>query len=197
MRKTKGVAQLRKSTRTGTVSPHRASMIFKSQWGWIGIVETANGIVRIVFPQSSRASVLASLHAGEGNVGVEAVSPRLRAAKNQLTEYMAGTRKRFRLPLDLKEGTKFQRRVWTALQAVRYGELRSYQELASRVGGRHFARAVGGAVGSNPLPIVIPCHRIVAQDGSLGGFSCGLPAKRRLLAIEGSLSRLHRNGQRS
>jgi methylated-DNA-[protein]-cysteine S-methyltransferase len=120
----------------------------------------------------------------------------LRRAKKQLVEYLAGTRTIFDLPLDLSRGTAFQRRVWKTLQAIPYGELWSYRGLATQVGGVQYARAVGGAVGANPLPIVVPCHRIIAQDATIGGFSSGLPAKRRLLALEGSLSRLRTSRDR-
>src|SRR5215510_11905326 len=99
-------------------------------------------------------------------------------------------RRSFNLSLDLSRGTSFQQKVWQTLRDVSYGQLRSYQWVALRVGGSQYARAVGNAVGANPMPIVIPCHRIVARDVSLGGFSGGLPAKRKLLTLEGSLAEL-------
>jgi methylated-DNA-[protein]-cysteine S-methyltransferase len=173
------------------------AMIFKSRWGWMGVVETANGIAKIVLPKASKKMVAFDLRRGADGQREEASSLQLRAARKQLTEYLAGTRTSFTLPLDLSEGTGFQRRVWRVLQGLPYGQLRSYQEVAARVGGSQYARAVGNAVGANPLPIVIPCHRIVARDASLGGFSGGLPTKRRLLALEGSLSRLRRKGRDS
>jgi O-6-methylguanine DNA methyltransferase len=114
-------------------------------------------------------------------------------ARRQLLDYLAGNRDTFDVPLDLSRGTPFRRQVWRVLQRVPYGKLRSYQWIAARVGGRRYARAVGGAVGANPLPIVIPCHRIVAQDASLGGFSGGLPMKRKLLTLEGTLRYLNPN----
>ncbi|HSB44107.1 MAG TPA: methylated-DNA--[protein]-cysteine S-methyltransferase [Nitrospira sp.] len=175
----------------------RRTMIFKSRWGWMGVVETENGIATIVLPKASRMMVAADVRGGSRGQSEEGSSPGLRAARKQLTEYLAGRRTSFTLPLDLSAGTAFQRRVWRALQNISYGYLHSYQELAALVGGPQYARAVGNAVGANPLPIVIPCHRIVSQDGSLGGFSCGLPAKRRLLALEGSLSRICRRGHNS
>ena len=175
----------------------RRTMIFKSRWGWMGAVETENGIATIVLPKASRMMVAAEVRRGSRGQIEEGASPRLRGARKQLTEYLAGRRTSFTLPLDLSAGTAFQRRVWRALQNISYGYLHSYQELAALVGGPQYARAVGNAVGANPLPIVIPCHRIVSQDGSLGGFSCGLPAKRRLLALEGSLSRICRRGHNS
>jgi O-6-methylguanine DNA methyltransferase len=120
----------------------------------------------------------------------EGTSSQLEAARRQLLDYLAGKRDTFDLPLDLSRGTSFQRQVWRTLQRVPYGKLRSYQWIAVRVGGRRYARAVGNAVGANPLPIVIPCHRIVAHDASLGGFSGGLPMKRKLLTREGTLAQL-------
>lgn len=171
-------------------------VLFPSDIGWVGIAESADGIAAIVFSKASRSAAATSLRRTSDAPLEESETPRLRAAKRQLSEYLAGTRKTFDLPLDLSHGTAFQRRVWKRLQAVPYGQLRSYRELASSLGGIRYTRAVGGAVGANPLPIVIPCHRIVAQDGSLGGFSCGLPAKRRLLALEGSLSRIRRVDRR-
>jgi O-6-methylguanine DNA methyltransferase len=114
----------------------------------------------------------------------------LQEARVQLIDYLAGTRKSFDLPLDLSRGTSFQQKVWRTLRRISYGRFRSYQWVAVRVGGTRYARAVGNAVGANPMPIVIPCHRIVAQDSSLGGFSGGLPMKRKLLTLEGTLSQL-------
>ncbi len=168
------------------------TLVFKSPWGWMGLAESSAGIASIVLLRSSRRAVESSL--GSTGGGKSVPSPRLRTAKRQLTEYLAGKRTTFTLPLDLSQGTSFQRRVWRVLQHVPYGQLSSYRNLASLVGGRRYARAVGNAVGSNPLPIVVPCHRIVAHDGSLGGFSCGLPIKRKLLALEGSLARLKPKG---
>lgn len=175
---------------------HR-TIIFKSRWGWMGAAETARGIARIVLPKSTKAAVASDLRAGLRNPGEASTSPQLHKARKQLTEYLARRRTAFTLPLDLSEGTPFQRSVWRVLRTVPYGRLRSYQALADRVGGKQYARAVGNAVGANPLPIVIPCHRIVARDASLGGFSGGLPTKRKLLALEGSLSRLRRTGRGS
>jgi methylated-DNA-[protein]-cysteine S-methyltransferase len=104
-------------------------------------------------------------------------------AIRQLREYFAGGRTGFDLPLAPK-GTEFQRAVWRQLQEIPYGETISYGELARRVGNRKAARAVGSANGANPLPIVIPCHRVIAGDGSIGGFGGGLPTKEILLALE-------------
>lgn len=101
----------------------------------------------------------------------------------QLREYFAGRRKDFDLPLD-PAGTAFQRTVWKRLQEIPYGETISYGELARRVGNPKASRAVGSANGKNPIPIVIPCHRVIASGGKLGGFGGGLPTKEALLALE-------------
>ena len=108
---------------------------------------------------------------------------------SQLTEYFAGTRTRFELPL-APEGTPFQQRVWKALLDIPYGETISYGELAARLGSRSASRAVGLANGSNPLPIVIPCHRVIGANGKLTGYGGGLPIKERLLALERGERRL-------
>lgn len=110
----------------------------------------------------------------------------LREAHRQLSEYFARRRRTFDLPL-APEGTPFQRRVWTTLATIPYGQTISYAELAARVGRPGAARAVGAANGRNPLPIVLPCHRVIGADGSLTGFGGGLPAKRFLLELEGAL----------
>jgi O-6-methylguanine DNA methyltransferase len=165
----------------------RRVLIFKSPWGWVGISETAKGIDAIALPKGSKRVIESDLRAMSGEPVEPGESARLEAARRQLLGYLAGARNTFDVPLDLSRGTPFQRNVWRVLQRVPYGKLRSYQWIAARVGGRHYARAVGNAVGANPLPIVVPCHRIVAQDASLGGFSCGLPMKRKLLALEGTL----------
>ena len=107
---------------------------------------------------------------------------------DQLHEYLRGERREFSLDLDLR-GTPFQRRVWDTLIDIPYGETVAYAEIARRIGNVKALRAVGQAVGANPLPIVIPCHRVVGKDGHLVGFGGGLPLKERLLFLErGSLS---------
>ena len=167
--------------------------IFRTPWGWMGVSETTKGIDAVVLPKASRQAVLSELQAASVTLQDAQVSSRLREARAQLTDYLAGTRRSFDLSLDLSRGTSFQRKVWRTLRRVSYGRLRSYQWVAVRVGGRQYARAVGNAVGANPMPIVIPCHRIVAQDTSLGGFSGGLPTKRKLLTLEGTLAELRRD----
>ncbi len=103
-----------------------------------------------------------------------------------LDGYFAGVRVDFaEIPFDPSAGTPFQRRVWDAARGIPFGAARTYGELAASIGAPGAARAVGSALGANPACIVVPCHRIIAADGGLGGFSTGLDWKRRLLALEG------------
>ncbi|HEX2253600.1 MAG TPA: methylated-DNA--[protein]-cysteine S-methyltransferase [Thermoanaerobaculia bacterium] len=104
--------------------------------------------------------------------------------RRQLTDYLAGERDEFDLPL-APRGTAFQQQVWRALQAIPCGETRSYAALAAAVGRPGAARAVGQANSKNPIGVVIPCHRVIAADGTLGGYAGGLDMKRRLLTREG------------
>jgi len=110
-------------------------------------------------------------------------SPVLERTRRQLEEYFAGQRQAFDLPLDPR-GTEFQRRVWQRLTSIAYGDTTTYGALARELGDPGASRAVGLANGSNPIPIVIPCHRVIGADGSLTGFGGGLPVKAALLDLE-------------
>lgn len=116
---------------------------------------------------------------------VRATAP-LQLARTQLDEYFAGERQQFTLPLH-PVGTSFQLEVWEELRRIPYGTTISYGELARRIGKPQAMRAVGAANGRNPLPIMVPCHRVIGADGSLTGFGGGLPTKRYLLSLEQAL----------
>jgi methylated-DNA-[protein]-cysteine S-methyltransferase len=118
----------------------------------------------------------------------ESMTGPLAEAVRQLREYFSGSRTDFDLPL-APEGTEFQRKVWNRLRDIPYGGTISYGELARRVGNPKASRAVGAANGCNPLPIVIPCHRVIGSNGKLTGFGGGLPTKEALLALEASVTR--------
>jgi methylated-DNA-[protein]-cysteine S-methyltransferase len=119
-------------------------------------------------------------------------SPLLDDVAAQLEAYFSGERTTFELPLDLS-GTEFQRRCWLALATIPYGQTVSYGEQARRLGlGPETARAVGTANGQNPVPVILPCHRVIGADGSLTGFGGGLDLKRFLLEHEGALLPLGR-----
>jgi methylated-DNA-[protein]-cysteine S-methyltransferase len=115
--------------------------------------------------------------------------PVLQQAMAQLTAYFAGQRTAFDLPLDLGGGTAFQQRVWQALRQIAPGGTTSYGALSERIGNPAAVRAVGAAVGRNPVSIVVPCHRVIGTNGSLTGYAGGLERKTALLALEGA--RLH------
>jgi len=104
-------------------------------------------------------------------------------ARKQLADYFAGRRRDFDLPL-APRGTKFEMKVWSALRKIPYGETVSYADIARAIGNPHGARAVGQANGRNPIAIVVPCHRVIASGGKIGGYGGGVPAKRKLLALE-------------
>ena len=104
-------------------------------------------------------------------------------AVQQLREYFAGTRRKFTVPLHL-EGTEFQQQAWAAMRNIRYGDTLSYAQQAKAIGKPRAMRAVGSANGANPVPIIVPCHRVIASNGSLGGYALGLAMKRYLLALE-------------
>jgi O-6-methylguanine DNA methyltransferase len=117
----------------------------------------------------------------------ESAARLMRPYVNELEEYFAGERRDFTFPLDLR-GTDFQRSCWRALLAIPYGETRSYGDIARAVSKPNASRAVGMANNRNPIAIVVPCHRVIASDGTLCGYGGGLGVKRRLLELEGALS---------
>ena len=118
---------------------------------------------------------------------IEDQRPIFELARSQLNDYFAGVRTGFDLPLDFSCGSAFQQRVWRALLAIPFGATTSYGALSAAIGQPSAVRAVGGAVGRNPLGIVVPCHRVIGADGSLTGYAGGLERKTRLLQLEGVL----------
>mgnify|MGYP003507192100 CR=1 FL=1 len=164
------------------------AITFQTAWGLIRITASEKGVTSIDLSSQDRAVLQESAENNDEAVSI------VEEAGAQLLAYIAGTRREFSFPVDCSAGTPFQRKVWKAITRIPYGRVRSYQWVAMRVGGKQYARAVGMALGANPVPIVVPCHRIISHDGSLGGFSCGLPLKRRLLSLEGTLNQL-RNAQ--
>jgi methylated-DNA-[protein]-cysteine S-methyltransferase len=149
------------------------------------IIQTKLGAFRVQFSQRG----LARLEFCTARVS-SAPSKRQRTAslpynlKRQLQRYADGKPVRWNVPVDLSSGTSFQQKVWRVLTTIPRGETRSYGWVAQQVGKPRASRAVGAACGANPVPVIVPCHRVIAGDGSLGGFGGGLPMKRRLLALE-------------
>lgn len=150
------------------------------------MLDTPIGRLRLLSTGSHLAAIeFAHQHtAAEGETCT--TDPVLERCAKQLQEYFAGQRKSFDLPL-APRGTDFQRTVWHALSAIPWGAVRSYADIARAIDKPKAVRAVGAANGRNPLPIVVPCHRVIGSDGSLTGFAGGLDMKRKLLQLEGSL----------
>jgi O-6-methylguanine DNA methyltransferase len=173
------------------VEPGRRERIFTSEFespiGRLRVASTESGVAFLGFPRASGRGFTGWLaRTLPGAQREEAFAPN-REAVRQVLEYLDGKRTRFELALDLR-GTPFQRSVWAQLSAIPYGETRSYVEVARAIGRPAAVRAVGAANGSNPVPLVVPCHRVIAADGGLGGFGGGLELKRRLLAMERSIA---------
>jgi methylated-DNA-[protein]-cysteine S-methyltransferase len=151
-------------------------------FGPVLLARTPRGLCRVSFRRSEE-SFLSELERRE--LLPEFAPRKLAREAGQLERYFAGRLERFDLPLDLGLTTPFQRQVLQAAARVPFGKLASYSDIARRIGRPGARRAVGGALGRNPVAIVIPCHRVVAADGSIGGYTGGLKIKRALLDIEG------------
>lgn len=152
--------------------------------GRIFLAATDRGVVRIAF-RRSEGTFRAELRRRLRGAAVEKSPQKVAEIAAQLEAYFAGKRTRFDVPVDLSRTTPFQRRVLAATRRVPAGRVASYGEIARRIGQPRASRAVGQALGRNPVPIVIPCHRILAGGGDLGGYTGGLAIKKKLLEIEG------------
>jgi len=142
--------------------------------GRVGIVDQDGFIVELLFVNSKRSDDYK-----------EVETKLIKNAYSQLDEYFKGTRKTFDLPLN-PNGTIFQKKVWNALLEVNYGELKSYKDVAVSIGNQKACRAVGLANNKNPIPIIIPCHRIIGSNGKLVGYALGLDMKQSLIDLEKS-----------
>jgi methylated-DNA-[protein]-cysteine S-methyltransferase len=148
----------------------------ESPIGWLRLTAENDRLVGVWFERGRHAGMKVSqLNQRQSRV--------LERTQHQLEEYFSGTREAFDLPLD-PHGTDFQRKVWEKLTHIPYGETTSYGAIARELGDPGASRAVGLANGSNPIPIIIPCHRVIGADGSLTGFGGGLPIKQMLLQLE-------------
>jgi methylated-DNA-[protein]-cysteine S-methyltransferase len=145
--------------------------------GTLKLIASDSALVAVVWRDHSAG------HVPEDEAVESNAHPLLEETARQLGEYFAGERRAFDLPLELM-GTDFQRRVWTELTRIPYGETRSYADIARHIGQPAAVRAVGAANGRNPISIIVPCHRVIGTSGALTGFGGGLDAKARLLALE-------------
>lgn len=153
--------------------------------GTLLLTATPEGLLRLAFETEGHDTVLAAL-AGQVSPRILRAPARLDRAARQLEEYFAGTRTAFDLPLDLRLSTGFRRQVHEHLRVIGYGHRESYAEVAAAVGNPKAVRAVGSACARNPLPVVLPCHRVVRSDGTIGQYLGGTAAKVALLALEGA-----------
>lgn len=157
-----------------------------SPFGPLLLATTKRGLVRVGLPNQDQGELLAEL--------AERVSPRVLEAPAELDEvrreldlYFAGKLDHFDLPLDWRLSGGFRQRVLRAIDRIPYGQTRSYTEMARKAGNERAVRAAGSACGSNPIPLVVPCHRVLRTSGALGGYGGGLPMKQALLELEGVL----------
>jgi methylated-DNA-[protein]-cysteine S-methyltransferase len=159
-----------------------------SPFGELLLATTQRGLVRLAFPEENFDSVLERIARRVSPRIVEAPA-RLESARRELEEYFAGRRQRFDLALDWSlVGGPFGRKVLRVTSEIPYGGVLSYGEVAADAGSPRGSRAAGNALGSNPIPIVVPCHRVLHSGGGLGGYGGGLERKRWLLELEGALT---------
>ena len=168
------------------------STMFRSPVGPLFLAASQNGLVALEFDarlpgQQTIRPNPRDLRAETEGIRFEESSIAMRSYAQELEEYFSGKRRQFTFALDLR-GTDFQRACWHALLAIPYGETRSYGDIARAVGKPQGFRAVGMANNRNPVAIVVPCHRVIASDGTLCGYGGGLDVKRKLLELEGALT---------
>jgi methylated-DNA-[protein]-cysteine S-methyltransferase len=157
--------------------------IADTELGWVGILGSSSGLRQTTLPCSSAEQAERLL--GNGLKEATLSEKAFAGLVERLKSYLAGKRVEFPDAVDLSRATPFQRRVWKLTRLIPYGETRSYGWIAEKLGKSGAGRAVGQALAKNPLPIIIPCHRVVARDGSLAGYSGGIEMKRHLLKREG------------
>ena len=161
-------------------------IIFNTDAGWLGILGSTQGLRRTILPQHSSQEVQQLF--GD-SINQAEWSPRIfQDLMERLRNYFGGHKVTFPDRLDLSNATAFQRRVWETARLIPHGETRSYTWVAEQIEKPKAVRAVGQALGKNSLPIIIPCHRVLASNSSLGGFAGGLEMKKQLLHLEGSAS---------
>ena len=156
--------------------------VFETKLGWIVVLASKAGLLAVTLPQNTQKQAIEAL--GK-NVKQAVLSPELFGnIMKRLQRYYLGKKTTFTDKLDFSEATVFQRQVWEATRLIPYGGTRSYGWVAWQIGKSQAARAVGQALGKNPFLVVVPCHRVIANDGGLGGFGGGLEMKKTLLELE-------------
>lgn len=163
-----------------------AYFLFENEFGWIGLRGFEGRLTRLVLPKPSRDEAKAALLAGATHNAVE-TNLDFSSIVEQVLAYFNGIPVDFECSVELEGASDFEKAVWAAAREVGYGRITSYGSIARRISIPTGARAVGRALGRNRVPLIIPCHRIIRSDGSLGGFADGLDWKQRLLRIEGQI----------
>ena len=157
--------------------------------GVFGAVYTRKGLARLTFPSEPLAWCEDWVRRWEPDAVRVPAEGRLAELEGQLSAYFLGQLKAFAIPVDMR-GTPFQQEVWQALLTIPFGQIRSYGQVASQIGRPKAVRAVGAANGANPVPIIVPCHRVIGSNGKLTGYAGGLPLKVQLLKTEGFLPKV-------
>jgi methylated-DNA-[protein]-cysteine S-methyltransferase len=154
--------------------------VFKTKAGWMGLLSSSAGLQRTTLPQPSKNDALTALKISDARKNSRLFQDLIQRLKH----YFNGQHVTFPDRLDIGKATAFQRAVWQAARKIPYGETRRYAWIARKTGNPSATRAAGQALGQNPLPIVVPCHRVIYSNGGLGGFTGGVAVKKRLLVLE-------------
>lgn len=161
-----------------------------ASWGWIGLVASSRGLRLLTLPVPSHDEALAEVRKHYPEVPLTPADPFLSDVAGQVREYLAGERRIFAVELDLRGHNPFALAVWAVASRIPYGQTRTYSWIAEQIGGVGAAQAVGVALSINPIPLIIPCHRVIGADGGLHGYAGGLLLKARLLALESGQAQL-------
>ncbi len=157
-------------------------VIFETRMGWVGILANEKGVVRTTLPRASKDEAIAQLGVNQSSAAFSPDS--FKDLTRLFVRYFNGEDVSFPAEIDLSSGTPFQQSVWRITSLIPYGEVRSYRWVAEGLGDGRMARAAGQALGKNPLPLIVPCHRVIGSNGGLCGFGGGLELKKALLRLE-------------
>ena len=160
--------------------------LFGSSLGMVCIASTEKGVCKITLPEESQEDFFRWLETRFSPQNVIEDKTKNEGVLAELESYLAGELREFESPVDLR-GTEFQRKVWREVRAIPYGTTCSYRDIAERIGHPRAYRAVGTANRANPIPVIVPCHRVIGKDGSLRGYGGGLAMKEQLLRLEGAI----------
>ncbi len=179
--------QMQSATRAKLLAAHNEFQLalVETRLGWMGVAFNAQGLVGLHLPRASRADTLRGLQEEYPNARIAGAAPR--EISRELKEYADGKRRAFEVPLNLVAVKPFQRAVLEVIQKIPFGQVRTYAWVAREIGKPRAVRAVGHALGANPIPLILPCHRVIGSDGGLHGYGGGLELKARLLRLEGAM----------